>query len=45
MYKLGVGKIFVRRSRFRVTFFPGFADHSLVASRIVIYFDGIKLWL
>ncbi|KAI3461699.1 hypothetical protein Pfo_018362 [Paulownia fortunei] len=45
MYKLGIGKIFVPRSRFRVTIFPGFADHSLVASLIVIYFDRRKLWI
>ncbi|KAK6141350.1 hypothetical protein DH2020_024900 [Rehmannia glutinosa] len=45
MYKLGIGKIFVPRNRFRVTIFPGFVDASLVASLIVIYFDGRKLWI
>ncbi|KAG8372527.1 hypothetical protein BUALT_Bualt12G0075400 [Buddleja alternifolia] len=45
MYKLGIGKAFVPRSRFRVTIFPGFSDHGLIASLIVIYFDGRKLWI
>ncbi|KAL0389014.1 UNVERIFIED_CONTAM: protein LURP-one-related 7 [Sesamum calycinum] len=45
MYKLGMGKIFVPRNRFRVTIFPGFDDHCLVASLIVIYFDGRRLWI
>ncbi|XP_011080761.1 protein LURP-one-related 7 isoform X2 [Sesamum indicum] len=45
MYKLGIGKIFVPRNRFRVTIFPGFNDHCLVASLIVIYFDGRRLWI
>ncbi|KAK4407739.1 protein LURP-one-related 7 [Sesamum angolense] len=45
MYKLGIGKIFVPRNRFRVTIFPGFDDHCLVASLIVIYFDGRRLWI
>ncbi|KAL0458562.1 UNVERIFIED_CONTAM: protein LURP-one-related 7 [Sesamum latifolium] len=45
MYKLGIGKVFVPRNRFRVTIFPGFNDHCLVASLIVIYFDGRRLWI
>ncbi|KAK4412489.1 protein LURP-one-related 7 [Sesamum alatum] len=45
MYKLGIGKIFVPRNRFRVTIFPGLNDHCLVASLIVIYFDGRRLWI
>ncbi|KAL8525822.1 hypothetical protein ACS0TY_015168 [Phlomoides rotata] len=45
MYKLGMGKVFVPRSRFRVTIFPGFSDNSLVASLIAVYFDGRKLWM
>ncbi|KAL0434807.1 UNVERIFIED_CONTAM: protein LURP-one-related 7 [Sesamum radiatum] len=45
MYKLGIGKVFVPRNRFRVTIFPGFDDHCLVASLIVIYFDGRRLWI
>ncbi|KAH6765722.1 hypothetical protein C2S52_016705 [Perilla frutescens var. hirtella] len=45
MYKLGIGTIFIPRNRFRVTIFPGFADHSLVACLIAIYFDGRKLWI
>ncbi|GFP80554.1 protein lurp-one-related 7 [Phtheirospermum japonicum] len=45
MYKLGMGKAFVPRSRFRVTIFPGSVDPSLVASLIVVYFDGRKLWI
>ncbi|KAL1541045.1 hypothetical protein AAHA92_25312 [Salvia divinorum] len=45
MYKLGMGKVFVPRNRFRVTVFPGFADRSLVACLIAVYFDGRKLWI
>ncbi|KAL3616227.1 hypothetical protein CASFOL_039617 [Castilleja foliolosa] len=45
MYKLGMGKAFVPRSRFRVTIFPGSVDPSLVVSLIVVYFDGRKLWI
>ncbi|XP_057772526.1 protein LURP-one-related 7 [Salvia miltiorrhiza] len=45
MYKLGMGKVFVPRNRFRVTIFPGFADRSLVACLIAVYFDGRKLWI
>ncbi|XP_051131019.1 protein LURP-one-related 7 [Andrographis paniculata] len=45
MNKLGIAKHFVPRSRFRVTIFPGFSDHSFVASLVVIYFDGRKLWI
>ncbi|CAA0842374.1 Protein LURP-one-related 7 [Striga hermonthica] len=45
MHKLGIEKIFVPRSRFRVTIFPGSADPPIVASLIVIYFDGRKLWI
>ncbi|KAL2488569.1 Protein LURP-one-related 7 [Forsythia ovata] len=45
MLKLGIKKIFVSRSRFRVTIFPGCTDHSLVLALIVIYFDGRKLWI
>lgn len=45
MYKLGIKKAFVPRSRFRVTLFPGFSDHGLVVALIVIFFDGRKLWV
>ncbi|KAL8027029.1 hypothetical protein ABFX02_14G068700 [Erythranthe guttata] len=45
MHKLGFEKLFVTRNRFRVTIFPGFADHSLVASLVVIYFDGRRFWI
>lgn len=45
MYKLGIVSVFIPRNRFRVTIFPGFADHSLVACLIAIYFDGRKLWI
>ncbi|KAG8371543.1 hypothetical protein BUALT_Bualt13G0098800 [Buddleja alternifolia] len=45
MYKLGIGKVFVPRNRFRVTIFPGFIDRSFVASLIVLYFEGRKLWI
>lgn len=45
MYKLGMGKVFVPRNRFRLTIFPGFADRSLVACLIAVYFDGRKLWI
>ncbi|GMH12354.1 hypothetical protein Nepgr_014195 [Nepenthes gracilis] len=42
MYKLGLGKFFVRRSKFRVTVFPGFADHAFIAALILIFLDGRK---
>ncbi|GAB4824287.1 hypothetical protein Ancab_007174 [Ancistrocladus abbreviatus] len=42
MYKLGLGKVFVRRSKFRVTLFPGFADHTFIAALILIFLDGRK---
>ncbi|EPS67691.1 hypothetical protein M569_07086, partial [Genlisea aurea] len=48
MYRIGVGKLFVPRSRFRVTLFPGFhqsLSSSLVAAFVVLYFDGRKLWI
>ncbi|CAA2970571.1 Hypothetical predicted protein [Olea europaea subsp. europaea] len=45
MHKLGIKKMFVPRSRFRVTIFPGCTDHSLALALIVIYFDGRKLWI
>jgi len=37
MYKLR--QLFVGRDKFRLTIFPGFADHALVAALIVIFFD------
>ncbi|XP_075503866.1 protein LURP-one-related 7 [Primulina tabacum] len=45
MYKLGIGKAFVPRNRFRVTIFPGFADHGLIVSLVTIFFDGRKIWI
>ncbi|XP_073144780.1 protein LURP-one-related 7 [Henckelia pumila] len=45
MYKLGIGKVFVPRNRFRVTIFPGFADHGLIVSLVAIFFDGRKIWI
>ncbi|KAK3024365.1 hypothetical protein RJ639_043269, partial [Escallonia herrerae] len=45
MYKIGLRKPFVPRSRFRLTIFPEFVDHSLIVAFIVIYFDGRKLWI
>ncbi|WCJ34823.1 hypothetical protein M5689_016108 [Euphorbia peplus] len=38
MYKLD--QIFVRRSTFRLTIFPGSLDHSLVVALVVIFLDG-----
>ncbi|KAM7259094.1 hypothetical protein ACFE04_014835 [Oxalis oulophora] len=40
MYKLN--QIYARRSRCRVTIFPGPIDHAVVAALIVIFFDGRK---
>ncbi|GAB2223453.1 hypothetical protein Droror1_Dr00017594 [Drosera rotundifolia] len=40
MYKLGLGKVLVRRSRFRVTVFPGFADLRTIAALALIFLDG-----
>ncbi|XP_027090962.1 protein LURP-one-related 7 [Coffea eugenioides] len=45
MYKMGIQKAFVPRSRFRVTIFPGHIDLALVVSLVVIFFDGRKLWI
>lgn len=45
MHKLGIKKMFVPRSRFRVTIFPGCSDHSLALALLVIFFDGRKLWI
>ncbi|KAL3850550.1 hypothetical protein ACJIZ3_012432 [Penstemon smallii] len=45
MYTLGIGKMFVPRSRFRVTIFPGTTDHGLIVSLIAIFFHGRKLWI
>lgn len=45
MYKLGIQKAFVPRSRFRVTIFPGHSDPALVVSLVAIFFDGRKLWI
>lgn len=45
MYKLGIQKVFVWRHRFRLTIFPGFEDHALIAALIVIFFEGRKLWI
>ncbi|KAK3022947.1 hypothetical protein RJ639_046765 [Escallonia herrerae] len=45
MYKIGLRKPFVPRSRFRLTIFPEFVDHTLIVAFIVIYFDGRKLWI
>ncbi|GAV58651.1 Tub_2 domain-containing protein [Cephalotus follicularis] len=42
MYKLN--QIYARRSRFRVTIFPGSIDHALVVAFVVIFFDGRKYW-
>ncbi|XP_034895591.1 protein LURP-one-related 7 isoform X2 [Populus alba] len=38
MYKLH--QIYARRSKFRLTIFPGSVDHSLIASLIVIFLYG-----
>ncbi|XP_062171285.1 protein LURP-one-related 7 [Alnus glutinosa] len=38
MYKLR--QLFVRRDKFRLTIFPGFVDHALVAALIVIFHGG-----
>ncbi|GAA0185562.1 hypothetical protein LIER_32850 [Lithospermum erythrorhizon] len=45
MYKLGMKKIFVPRTRFRVTLFPVFADHPLVVALLIIFFNGRKFWV
>ncbi|GAB2274256.1 hypothetical protein Dimus_009021 [Dionaea muscipula] len=42
MYKLGLGKVFVRRSKFRVTTFPGFTDLTSIAALVLIFLDGRK---
>jgi hypothetical protein len=38
MYKLH--QIYARRSKYRLTIFPGSVDHSLIASLIVIFLYG-----
>ncbi|XP_043703702.1 protein LURP-one-related 7 [Telopea speciosissima] len=40
LYKLR--KVIVGRRRFKLTIFPGFVDHALIAALVVIYFDGRK---
>ncbi|PWA49170.1 hypothetical protein CTI12_AA483960 [Artemisia annua] len=45
MYKLGIQKVLVPRNRFRLTIFPGHADHAFIVALIVIFFYGRKLWI
>ncbi|KAI3781451.1 hypothetical protein L2E82_11466 [Cichorium intybus] len=45
MYKLGIRNVVVPRNRFRLTIFPGYADHDFIVALIVIFFYGRKLWI
>ncbi|KAI3676179.1 hypothetical protein L1987_85780 [Smallanthus sonchifolius] len=45
MYKLGIQKVLVPRNRFRLTIFPGCADHAFIVALTVIFFYGRKLWI
>ncbi|KAM0064321.1 putative tubby-like protein [Helianthus debilis subsp. tardiflorus] len=45
MYKLGIQKALVPRNRFRLTIFPGYADHAFIVALTVIFFYGRKLWI
>ncbi|XP_015874722.3 protein LURP-one-related 7 [Ziziphus jujuba] len=38
MYKLN--QVFVKRSKFRLTIFPGSVDHALIAALVVIFLKG-----
>nr|XP_043621849.1 protein LURP-one-related 7 isoform X2 [Erigeron canadensis] len=45
MYKLGIQKVLVPRNRFRLTIFPGYADHAFIVALTAIFFYGRKLWI
>ncbi|KAD3067525.1 hypothetical protein R6Q59_018422 [Mikania micrantha] len=45
MYKLGIQKVLVPRNRFRLTIFPGYADHAFIAALTVIFFYGRNFWI
>ncbi|XP_076887328.1 protein LURP-one-related 7-like [Bidens hawaiensis] len=45
MYKLGIQNVVVPRNRFRLTIFPGYADHAFIVALTVIFFYGRKLWI
>ncbi|XP_047317557.1 protein LURP-one-related 7 isoform X2 [Impatiens glandulifera] len=46
MHKLGIGKHFIPRSKFRLTIFPGFKDQApLIVALTVIFFHGRRLWI
>ncbi|KAK9054853.1 hypothetical protein SSX86_025932 [Deinandra increscens subsp. villosa] len=45
MYKLGIQKVLVPRNKFRLTIFPGYADHAFIVALTVIFFYGRKLWI
>ncbi|XP_076928279.1 protein LURP-one-related 7-like [Bidens hawaiensis] len=45
MYKLGIQNVLVPRNRFRLTIFPGYADHAFIVALTVVFFYGRKLWI
>uniref|UniRef100_A0A7C9FE30 Uncharacterized protein n=1 Tax=Opuntia streptacantha TaxID=393608 RepID=A0A7C9FE30_OPUST len=40
MHKFGLKKIFSRRNKSIVTFFPGFSNYNLIAALVLIFLDG-----
>ncbi|XP_071694912.1 protein LURP-one-related 7-like [Rutidosis leptorrhynchoides] len=45
MYKHGIRNVIVPRNKFRLTIFPGYADHDFIFALAVIFFYGRKLWI